>query len=177
MEPSNLRHRIDLDLARMLILGGLHPSFRPAVKGEPPRGKGKRSVNNPAQLPNAKNPIRTSLANAVTDLQFLALIAAWHFAIPLLLLGAGLLLVQPCAATPFHWVYTGSFNIAASSALNAVEAAAVKGGAPADAAHSLAQAATKTITERFEINLRPARVADLASLSHFRATALLSVIP
>ena len=65
-------------------------------------------MNNPAQLPNAKNP--PSLANALTDLQSVALIAARQFAIPLLLLGAGLMLVQPCAATPFQWEYTGSLN-------------------------------------------------------------------
>ena len=70
------------------------------------------SMKNPAPLPNAKNPIRTSLANALSDLQSVALIAARQFAIPLLLLGAGLLLVQPCAATPFQWEYTGSLNTA-----------------------------------------------------------------
>ena len=69
-------------------------------------------MKNPAPLPNAKNPIRTSLANALSDLQSVALIAARQFAIPLLLLGAGLMmLVQPCAATPFQWEYTGSLNI------------------------------------------------------------------
>ena len=70
------------------------------------------SMNNPAQLSEAKNPIRTSLAHALTDLQSIALIAAWQFAVPLLLLGAGLMLVQPCAATPFQWQYTGSLNTA-----------------------------------------------------------------
>jgi hypothetical protein len=37
-------------------------------------------MNNSAQLPNAKNPIRTSLANALTDLQSVVLIAERQFA-------------------------------------------------------------------------------------------------
>ena len=67
-------------------------------------------MKNPAQLPKAKNPIRTSLAHALTNLRSVALSAARPFAIPLLFLGAGLMLVQPCAATPFQWEFTGSLN-------------------------------------------------------------------
>src|SRR2546423_8823755 len=58
---------------------------------------------------------RKKLHSLVAGLQSAAPILAGGLAIPLLLLSAGLLLVQPCAGQGGTWTATGSLNIARSS--------------------------------------------------------------
>jgi hypothetical protein len=55
---------------------------------------------------------RKKLHTLIAGFQPAAPILAWRIAIPLFLLTAGLLLVQPCAGQGGTWITTGSLNIA-----------------------------------------------------------------
>jgi len=65
-------------------------------------------MNNPSQNAIPINPIAISLARAFLGRLTASLLRPT--VIPLLLLTAGLAFVQPCAATPSEWAYTGSLN-------------------------------------------------------------------
>src|SRR5437016_14597661 len=100
---------------------GLHPSFRSAVAGKPP---GERNVYmyDSIQLPNTASSRTTSQVTWPNDnkavgncfnaliagLRPASLILARRIAFPLVLLGAGLALIQPCAGQSGTWTATGS---------------------------------------------------------------------
>src|SRR5205807_2195899 len=100
---------------------GLHPSFRSAVAGKPP---GERNVYmyDSIQLPNTASSRTTSQVTWPNDnkavgncfhaliagLRPASLILARRIAFPLVLLGAGLALIQPCAGQSGTWTPTGS---------------------------------------------------------------------
>ena len=65
-------------------------------------------MKNPAQLSNAIKPMRTLLAHAVGSLQPIVLMLARHLVFPLVFLGTGLMLAQPCVGAPFQWETIGS---------------------------------------------------------------------
>src|SRR5256886_4792416 len=104
---------------------GLHPSFRSAVAGKPP---GERNVYmyDSIQLPNTASSRTTSQVTWPNDnkavgncfhaliagLRPASLILARRIAFPLVLLGAGLALIQPCAGQSGTWTPTGSLATA-----------------------------------------------------------------
>src|SRR6266404_4900076 len=58
------------------------------------------------------NPIKTFLAHASVGPRSLASMLALRITFSLIVLGAGLMLLPPCVATPFQWDFTGSLNTA-----------------------------------------------------------------
>src|SRR3954469_7476288 len=104
---------------------GLHLSFGSAVAGEPP---GKRNVYmyDSIQLSRTASSRPTSQVSWLNDnkavgncfqalvaaLRSASLILARRIAFPLVLLGAGLALIQPCAGQSGTWGATGSLRTA-----------------------------------------------------------------
>ena len=103
---------------------GLHPSFRSAAAGKPP---GERNVymydsiqlsktasfRTTSQItwPNDK-AVGNCFRALIAGLRPPGLILARRIAFPLVLLGAGLALIQPCAGQSGTWTATGSLNAA-----------------------------------------------------------------
>src|SRR5438105_11016461 len=100
---------------------GLHPSFRSAVAGELP---GERNVymydsiqlsktasfrtTSQVTRPNDNKAAGNRVCALIAGLRPAGLILARRIAFPLLLLGAGLALIQPCAGQSGTWTATGS---------------------------------------------------------------------
>ena len=66
-------------------------------------------MNKRTQSANS-NPIKTFLAHASAGPRSLASMLAQRITFSLIVLGAGLILLPPCGATPFQWDLTGSLN-------------------------------------------------------------------
>ena len=111
-------------LKRTLALKlGLHPSFRSAVAGKPP---GDRNVymydsiqlsktassrtTSQVTWPNDNKAVGNCFHALIAGLRPVRLIVARRIAFPLVLLGAGLVLIQPCAGQSGTWTATGSLN-------------------------------------------------------------------
>ena len=104
---------------------GLHPSFRSAVAGKPP---GERNVymydsiqltktasshtTSQVTWPNENKAVGNCFHALIAGLRPAGLILARRIAFPLVLLGAGLALIQPCAGQSGTWTPTGSLNSA-----------------------------------------------------------------
>src|SRR2546430_5128414 len=107
---------------------GLHPSFRSAVAGKPP---GERNVymydsiqlsktassrtTSQATWPNDNKAVGNCFHALIAGLRPASLLLAWRIAFPLVLLGAGLALIQPCAGQSGTWTATGSLGTAHAS--------------------------------------------------------------
>ncbi len=68
-------------------------------------------MNKRTQSANS-NPIKTFLAHASAGPRSLASMLAQRITFSLIVLGAGLMLLPPCWATPFQWEFTGSLSTA-----------------------------------------------------------------
>ena len=104
---------------------GLHPSFRSAVAGKPP---GERNVymydsiqlskiassrtTSQVTWPNDNKAVGNRFHALIAGLRPASLILARRIAFPLVLLGAGLALIQPCAGQSGTWTATGSLGTA-----------------------------------------------------------------
>ena len=104
---------------------GLHPSFRSAVAGKPP---GERNVymydsiqlsktassrtTSQVTWPNDNKAVGNCFHALIARLRRAGLILARRIAFPLVLLGAGLALIQPCAGQSGTWTATGSLGTA-----------------------------------------------------------------
>ena len=104
---------------------GLHPSFRSAVAGKPP---GERNVymydsiqlskiassrtTSQVTWPNDNKAVGNCFQALIAGLRPVRLILARRIAFPLVLLGAGLALIQPCAGQSGTWTATGSLGTA-----------------------------------------------------------------
>src|SRR5438105_6648103 len=104
---------------------GLHPSFRSAVAGKPP---GERNVymydsiqlskttssrtTSQVTWPNDNKAVGNCFHALIAGLRPASLILARRIAFPLVLLGAGLVLIQPCAGQSGTWTPTGSLATA-----------------------------------------------------------------
>src|SRR6266403_2567332 len=104
---------------------GLHPSFRSAVAGKPP---GERNVymydsiqlsktassrtTSQVTWPNDNKAVGNCFHALIAGLRPASLLLAWRIAFPLVLLGAGLALIQPCAGQSGTWTATGSLGTA-----------------------------------------------------------------
>src|SRR5437762_3658018 len=104
---------------------GLHPSFRSAVAGKPP---GERNVymydsiqlsktasfRTTSQItwPNDNKAVGNCFHALIAGLRPASLILARRIAFPLVLLGAGLALIQPCAGQSGTWTATGRLGTA-----------------------------------------------------------------
>ena len=104
---------------------GLHPSFRSAVEGKPP---GERNVymydsiqlskrassrtTSQVTWPNDNKAVGNCFQALIAGLRPASLILARRIAFPLVLLGAGLALIQPCAGQSGTWTATGSLGTA-----------------------------------------------------------------
>ena len=102
---------------------GLHPSFRSAVAGKPP---GERNVymydsiqlskiassrtTSQVTWPNDNKAVGNCFRALIAGLLPVGLILARRIAFPLVLLGAGLALIQPCAGQSGTWTATGSLG-------------------------------------------------------------------
>src|SRR5205807_2691014 len=109
---------------------GLHPSFRSAVAGKPP---GERNVYmyDSIQLPNTASSRTTSQVTWPNDnkavgncfhaliagLRPASLILALRIAFPLVLLSAGLVLIQPCAGQSGTWTPNGKVLVTGTTPL------------------------------------------------------------
>jgi hypothetical protein len=104
---------------------GLHPSFRSAVAGKPP---GERNVymydsiqlsktassrtTSQVTWPNDNKAVGNCFRALIAGLRPVGLILARRIAFPLVLLGAGLALIQPCSGQSGTWTATGSLGTA-----------------------------------------------------------------
>ena len=104
---------------------GLHPSFRSAVAGKPP---GERNVymydsiqlsktasfrtTSQVTWPNDNKAVGNCFHALIAGLRPARLILARRIAFPLVLLGAGLALIQPCAGQSGTWTATGRLGTA-----------------------------------------------------------------
>src|SRR4029077_17673031 len=100
---------------------GLQPSFRSAVAGKPPGERNvymydsiqpskKASFRTTSQVtwPNDNKAVGNCFHALIAGLRPASLNLAWRIAFPLVLLGAGLALIQPCAGQSGTWTATGS---------------------------------------------------------------------
>src|SRR4029077_6829363 len=100
---------------------GLHPSFGSAVTGKPPGERNvymydsiqlskKTSFRTTSQVtwPNDNEAVGNCFHALIAGLRPASLILAQRIAFPLVLLGAGLALIQPCAGQSGTWTATGS---------------------------------------------------------------------
>src|SRR5436305_12635136 len=104
---------------------GLHPSFRSAVAGELP---GERNVymydsiqlsktasfrtTSQVTRPNDNKAAGNCFHALIAAIRPASLLLAWRIAFPLVLLGAGLALIQPCAGQSGTWTATGRLGTA-----------------------------------------------------------------
>ena len=104
---------------------GLHSSFRSAVAGKPPGEKNvymydsiqlsktpSSRTTSQVTLPNDNKAVGNCFHALIAGLRPAGLILARRIAFPLVLLGAGLVLIQPCAGQSGTWTATGSLNTA-----------------------------------------------------------------
>src|SRR6266446_2957186 len=102
---------------------GLHPSFRSAVAGKPPGERnvymydsiqlsktGSSRTTSQITSPNDDKAVGNCFHALIAGLRPVGLILARRIAFPLLLLGAGLVLIQPCPGQSGAWTPTGNLG-------------------------------------------------------------------
>ena len=100
---------------------GLHPSFRSAVAGKPPDERNvymydsiqlskiaSSRTTSQVTWPNDNKAVGNCFHALIARLRRAGLILAWRIAFPLVLLGAGLTQIRPCAGQSGTWTPTGS---------------------------------------------------------------------